>query len=73
MHGYPALVTDQWLQSASPGTLQCNRIGCGEKMRISTIEPGEQGFDIRTFECPRCQDRVTEVVKIRLSDGMSDN
>ena len=45
MHGYPALVTDQWLQSASPGTLQCNRIGCGEKMRISTIEPGEQGFE----------------------------
>ena len=29
--------------------------GCGSPMILATIEPGETGYDIRTFECPRCK------------------
>jgi hypothetical protein len=27
---------------------------CGETMSLRIIEPERPGFDLRTFECPRC-------------------
>jgi hypothetical protein len=24
-------------------------------MNLANIEPGETGYDVRTFECPRCR------------------
>ena len=39
---------------------------CGTQMWISNIEPDKPSHDRRTFECPRCQWEVTEVVKFRL-------
>jgi hypothetical protein len=38
---------------------------CGAPMWLARIEPDEPDHDRRTFECPRCQDEVTEVVKYR--------
>jgi hypothetical protein len=64
MHGYPALVIDKWSQGVPASTHRPSCIGCGEKMWLSVIEPGQPGHDIRTFECPRCHHQVTEVVKI---------
>jgi hypothetical protein len=29
--------------------------GCGSPMNLANIEPGETGYDVRTFECPRCR------------------
>jgi len=28
---------------------------CAALMYLTTIEPERPGFDLRTFECPRCQ------------------
>jgi hypothetical protein len=38
---------------------------CGTLMWLARIEPDEPDHDRRTFECPRCQDELTEVVKYR--------
>jgi hypothetical protein len=38
---------------------------CAALMWLARIEPDEPGHDRRTFECPRCQDELTEVVKYR--------
>jgi hypothetical protein len=29
--------------------------GCGSPMILAEIEPGEKGYHLRTFECPRCK------------------
>ena len=29
--------------------------GCGSPMMLANIEPAETGYDLRTFECPRCK------------------
>jgi transposase-like protein len=28
---------------------------CAAQMYLARIAPGNSGFDVRTFECPRCQ------------------
>lgn len=38
---------------------------CGAAMWLVCIEPDEPGRDLRTFECPRCQDELTKVVRLR--------
>ncbi len=39
---------------------------CGSQMWLAQIEPHEElGRDRRTFECPRCQEEMVEVVKYR--------
>jgi transposase-like protein len=38
---------------------------CGALMWLARVEPGEPDHDKRTFECPRCQDELTELVKYR--------
>ena len=50
----------------APGALQrpgCPR--CGEVMWLAYIEPDKPDHDKRTFECPRCQHEITDVVKYR--------
>jgi len=38
---------------------------CGGRMWLSRIEPDEPNHDKRTFECPQCENVVSEVVKYR--------
>lgn len=38
---------------------------CGTPMFLVRIEPDDPGHDKRTFECPRCDDIVSEIVKYR--------
>jgi hypothetical protein len=41
--------------------LPCPR--CGTLVGLSSIEPDEPGFELLTFECPRCQHSESFVVK----------
>ena len=47
---------------AEIGVLACAK--CGNPMRLSRIEPGEPGFDLRTFECKKCDVNRRFVVAI---------
>jgi ribosomal protein S27AE len=38
---------------------------CGSPMWLSRIEPDAPDHDRRTFECPRCENEVTEIFKYR--------
>ena len=38
---------------------------CGTQMWLERIEPDKPDYDKRTFECPRCQKEVTEIVKYK--------
>jgi hypothetical protein len=38
---------------------------CGTQMWLQRIEPDSPGHDTRTFECPGCENVVSEVVKYR--------
>jgi tRNA(Ile2) C34 agmatinyltransferase TiaS len=38
---------------------------CGGRMWLSRIEPDEPNHDKRTFECPQCENVVSEIVKYR--------
>jgi hypothetical protein len=35
------------------------------QMYLARIEPAKPGFDLRTFECPRCQHVETAVAQFR--------
>jgi hypothetical protein len=37
---------------------------CGAVMELRLIEPERPGFDLRTFECPKCYDTETFVASI---------
>jgi len=37
---------------------------CGEMMALRIIEPERPGFDLRTFECPKCLGTETVVASI---------
>jgi hypothetical protein len=37
---------------------------CGAPMWLTRIEPDKSGCARRTFECPRCQNQMTEVVDL---------
>jgi hypothetical protein len=41
----------------------CSR--CGTRMSLVRIFPDKPGFDQRTFECPRCESEVTEIVRFQ--------
>jgi predicted RNA-binding Zn-ribbon protein involved in translation (DUF1610 family) len=45
---------------------------CGEMMTLRIIEPERSGFDVRTFECPKCSGVETLVVSISGEDGCLD-
>jgi hypothetical protein len=38
---------------------------CGARMWLARIEPDEPGHDKRTFECPQCDNVVSQIVKYR--------
>jgi hypothetical protein len=38
---------------------------CATQMYLARIEPGEPGYDLWTFECPRCQHIETVVIQFR--------
>jgi predicted RNA-binding Zn-ribbon protein involved in translation (DUF1610 family) len=38
---------------------------CGALMWLASIEPDKPDYDRRSFECPRCQEELVEVVKYR--------
>ncbi len=37
---------------------------CGEMMALRLIEPERPGFDLRTYECPKCLGTETLVASI---------
>jgi DNA-directed RNA polymerase subunit RPC12/RpoP len=37
---------------------------CGAPMWLTRIEPDKSGFARRSFECPRCQNQMTEVIEL---------
>ena len=38
---------------------------CSAQMYLAYIEPEKPGFDLRTFECPRCQHVETAVAQFK--------
>ena len=42
---------------------ECPR--CSAFMYLAYIEPEKPGFDLRTFECPRCQHAEAVVVQFK--------
>jgi len=38
---------------------------CGIRMSLVRISPDIPGYDQRTYECPRCEHKVTEIVRFR--------
>jgi DNA-directed RNA polymerase subunit RPC12/RpoP len=47
-----------------PPVVACPRCPkCGTKMALAYIFPHKLGQDQRTYECPRCEYEVTEIVK----------
>jgi ribosomal protein S27AE len=52
-----------WLDdNPTPARPVCSK--CGAPMWLIRIEPDKFGFARRTFECPRCQNQVTEVIDL---------
>jgi DNA-directed RNA polymerase subunit RPC12/RpoP len=47
---------------AKPEQPVCSK--CGAPMWLIRIEPEKAGCAQRTFECPRCQNRMTEVIDL---------
>jgi endogenous inhibitor of DNA gyrase (YacG/DUF329 family) len=41
---------------------------CGTRMSLVRIFPDKPGYDQRTFECPRCQHEITEIVQFQKAD-----
>jgi transposase len=41
----------------------CSR--CGGRMWLVRIFPDKPGYDQRTYECPRCDYEITEVVQVK--------
>jgi hypothetical protein len=47
---------------AEIGVLNCS--GCSKPMRLARIEPDKPGFDLRTFECAKCNTGESFLVAI---------
>jgi hypothetical protein len=58
----PTTQTDPLYSIADFGVFSC--ANCGKPMRLSCIEPAEPGFDVRTFECEKCNHTVKFAVSI---------
>jgi ribosomal protein S27AE len=37
---------------------------CGIRMSLVRIFPDKPGYDQRTYECPRCEHEITEIVEL---------
>lgn len=49
----PSLNPNILFSLAEIGIFPCRT--CSKPMRLSRIDPGEPGFDLRTFECTECK------------------
>jgi len=58
----PATQTDQLFSLADIGVFSCAK--CRKPMKLSCVEPGEAGFDMRTFECEKCNSTIKFDVSI---------
>jgi DNA-directed RNA polymerase subunit RPC12/RpoP len=58
----PSTRTDPLFSVGDIGVFPCAK--CGKPMRLSCIEPAEAGFDVRTFECEKCNHKVKFAVSI---------
>jgi hypothetical protein len=58
----PSAQTDPLFSVADIGVFPCAK--CEKPMRLSSIEPTEPGFDVRTFACERCNHTVKFAVSI---------
>ena len=38
---------------------------CGTRMVLLLIFPDRPGYDRRTYECPRCEHEVTEIMEFK--------
>jgi DNA-directed RNA polymerase subunit RPC12/RpoP len=44
---------------------------CGTRMLLVLIFPDRPGYDRRTYECPRCEHEVTEIMEFKNAPGLS--
>jgi hypothetical protein len=58
----PSIHTNPLFSRAEIGILGCSN--CRKPMRLTCIEPGSPGFDVRTFECSECNTTVSFKVAI---------
>ena len=58
----PSTQTPLLFSVADIGVFSC--VKCGKPMRLSCIEPAEPGFDVRTFECEKCNHTAKFAVSI---------
>jgi hypothetical protein len=58
----PSAQPDPLFSVAEIGVIPCAK--CRKPMRVSSIEPTGPGFDVRTFECEKCNHTVKFAVSI---------
>jgi hypothetical protein len=58
----PTTHSDEPVSRAETGIIPCP--GCNRPMRLSCISPGTEGYDLRTFDCEKCDRSKSFVVKI---------
>jgi DNA-directed RNA polymerase subunit RPC12/RpoP len=50
----------------SPSVIACPSCPkCGTRMLLICVFPDRPGYDQRTYQCPRCEHEVTEIIKFR--------
>lgn len=58
----PSVHPDPLYSRAEIGILACSK--CHKPMRLSCIEPAASGYDVRTFECAKCDSSERFLVAI---------
>ena len=58
----PTTHSDELVRRAETGIIPCPR--CNRPMRLSCISPGADGYDLRTYDCEKCDRSKSFVVKI---------
>ncbi len=58
----PSTDSEPIFSLAEIGILPCPK--CGRPMRLSSVEAGSPGFDVRTFECAKCETTKSFAVAI---------
>jgi len=53
---------ETFADSASIERPACSK--CGAPLWLTRIAPDKPGFARRSFECPRCQNQISEVIEL---------
>jgi len=61
----PFFTYESFADSATIVRPTCSK--CGAPLWLTRVEPDIPGFARRTFECPRCQNRSSEVIELERS------